>query len=166
METKHLILRTLTKKDAWDMYEHIHHDQEVLKTFLAQYAPSFDSFDFDRILTYFERNKLFYYGIELKENHRCIGLIFDNASSEDGIEIGYALSSAYWNRGYGQESLQAVVDELGKKGYKRIYAAAFKENKASLRIMEKCGMRYSHTVEAEIEWQGKKHDVVYYEKTD
>lgn len=29
--------------------------------------------------------------------------------------------------------------------------------------MEKCGMKYSHIVENEIEWKGKSHDVVYYE---
>lgn len=112
---------------------------------------------------FFEK-KLFCYGIELKENHECIGIIFENERHDETIEIGYALSSAYWNLGYMSEALAAVLKELMEEEKGHVFsAAAFKENVGSWRVMEKCGMKYSHTVKDEIEWQGKSHDVVYYE---
>lgn len=163
METKRLLLRKLRKSDAYDIYRNIFHDKKVLQTFLGRYAATFDTFDFDGMLDFFEK-KLFCYGIELKENHECIGIIFENERHDETIEIGYALSSAYWNLGYMSEALAAVLKELmeEEKGYV-FSAAAFKENVGSWRVMEKCGMKYSHTVKDEIEWQGKSHDVVYYE---
>ena len=87
METKRLLLRKLSKSDAYDVYQNIFHDEKVLETFLGRYAATFDDFDFDGLLTFFEK-KSFSYGIELKENHECIGIIFENQRHEDNIEIG------------------------------------------------------------------------------
>ena len=163
METKRLLLRKLSKSDAYDVYQNIFYDEKVLETFLGRYAATFDDFDFDGLLTFFEK-KLFSYGIELKGNHECIGIIFENQRHEDNIEIGYALSSIYWNLGYMSEALKAVLYELMERNEGNVFsAAAFKENIGSWRVMEKCGMKYSHTVKNEIEWKGKSHDVVYYE---
>ena len=62
------------------------------------------------------------------------------------------------------EALKAVLYELMERNEGNVFsAAAFKENIGSWRVMEKCGMKYSHIVENEIEWKGKSHDVVYYE---
>ncbi len=163
METKRLILRKLKMSDAYDIYQNIHHDPKVLETFLCKYCETFEEMDFEKMLRYFENTKSFYYGIELKDTHVCIGMIFENDRIEGNIEIGYAIGSCYWNQGYVSEALEAVLDELKQTNYERIYAGAFKENPASLRVMEKCGMSYSHTIQNEINWHDKMHDVVYYE---
>ena len=114
MEAERLILRKLKKNDAYDIYRNIFHDKKVLQTFLGRYATTFDTFDFDGMLAFFEK-KIFSYGIELKENHACIGIVFENQHDDENIEIGYALSSKYWNRGYMSEALGAVLKELMKK---------------------------------------------------
>lgn len=164
METKRLILRTLSLKDARDIFESIHHDKKVLEYFLARYYDDYDDFDFESLLRYFRNSRSFYYGIELKENHQCIGMIFENARNKNKIEIGYAISSKKWNQGYASEALKAVLEELLQKEDLVVSAAAISENKASIRVMEKCGMKFSHVVKNEIEWNGKIHDVVYYVK--
>ena len=112
METKRLIIRTLTNKDAYDIFKNIYHDEKVQETFLANYVESFDAFNFDRIIDYFEKNRSFYYGIELKDTHECIGMIFENEKINEDIEIGYAIGFEHWNNGYVSEALEAVIDEL------------------------------------------------------
>lgn len=164
METNRLIIRTLTNKDAYDIFKNIYHDEKVQETFLANYVESFDVFNFDRIIDYFEKNRSFYYGIELKDTHECIGMIFENEKINEDIEIGYAIGFEHWNNGYVSEALEAVIDELkNRNDCKRIFAGAFSENKGSLRVMEKCGMKYAYTIEKELEWHGKMHDCTYYE---
>lgn len=164
MDTKRLIIRTLTNKDAYDIFKNIHHDKKVQETFLVNYVENFNDFNFDRMLNYFEKNRSFYYGIELKDSHECIGMIFENDRVDDDIEIGYAIGFNYWNQGYVSEALECVIQELkNRKDCKRIFAGAFSENKASLRVMEKCGMKFAYIIKNELEWQGRFHDVTYYE---
>lgn len=166
MKTKRLILRKLEEKDAYDIYINIQHDREVLKCFLAQYIEDYKDFKFEELLDYFKKNKSFYDAIILQKTGECIGMIFENDASEGNVEIGYAIGSKYWNQGYVSEALQAEIHEIFKNEQViRIYAGAFKENGASLAVMRKCGMKYSHTIENELFWQGKYHDVVYYEIT-
>ena len=164
METNRLIIRTLTIKDKEDIFNNVNHDLEVGKTFLVKYVENIEDFHFERTLEYFEKNTTFYYGIELKDTHECIGMIFENERKDNIIEVGYAISSKQWNRGYTTEALAAVLDELLKRDdIDVVTAGAFKENIGSWRVMEKCGMKYTHTVENELEWLGKMHDIVYYE---
>ena len=162
MKTKRLNLRPLTIQDKQDIFEHIAHDSQVVQTFLIKYAETIDEFHYDHLLEYLEKNASFYYAIELLEKKECIGMIFENDHKENESEIGYALSSKYWNQGYMSEALEAVIQDLKKQKGITISAGAFKENIGSIRVMEKCGMVYSHTIENELEWLGKKHDVVYY----
>lgn len=165
METTRLILRPLEIKDAYDIFRNIHHDPHVLECFLASYYENYDDFDFRKVLTYFKENKHFYYAICLKETDQCIGMIFENHYEKGHCEIGYAIGSAYWNQGYMSEALQKVLEVwLNHEEVDCILAGAFVENGASINVMKKCGMKYSHLIKNEIEWHGNLHDVVYYKK--
>lgn len=98
-------------------------------------------------------------GIEL--NGRLIGFINDVEKSPDTMELGYALHPQFHNRGYMTAALGAVIDALFQCGYLSVYAGAFEENKASLRVMEKCGMRRDPKREY-IRYRGEDHACVYY----
>ena len=65
-------------------------------------------------------------------------------------EILYLLDSAVWGRGYATEGAAAARDyAFGPLGLARLIALALPENAASLRVMEKIGMRREDgTVEA------------------
>jgi [ribosomal protein S5]-alanine N-acetyltransferase len=58
-------------------------------------------------------------------------------------ELGYWLGLPYWNQGFMTEAVKSVV-RYGFDTLKlhRIHAAAFSRNPASIRVMEKAGMRF------------------------
>lgn len=67
--------------------------------------------------------------------------IFNNRE----IAIGsYVLAYDYWNNGYLTESLKAVITELFNDGVETVIADHHVENIASGRVMEKCGMKFTH----------------------
>jgi len=98
-------------------------------------------------------------GIELEG--RLIGFINDVQKSSDTIELGYALHPDFHNRGCMTAAFEAVIDALFQQGYLLVSAGAFEENKASIRVMEKCGMRRV-TQKEHIQYRGEMHTCVYY----
>ncbi len=67
---------------------------------------------------------------------------FLTRAGQKDVEIGFALLESSSGRGYGTEAAAAVLD-WGREtlGLERILAVADPENAASLRILEKIGMR-------------------------
>ena len=60
---------------------------------------------------------------------------------EDSIEIGWRLKKQYWGNGYATE-VATVLCDLGIKMGKTIVARAMIENLASIRVMEKAGLKF------------------------
>ena len=90
-----------------------------------------------------------------------IGLVNDCEINNKCIEMGYALHPDYHNRGFATEAFGAVIDHIFAQGFEEILAGAFEENAASMRVMEKCGMKRTKMT-AEIEYRGIVHSCVYY----
>lgn len=65
----------------------------------------------------------------------------------DDVDIGFAFLPAYRGCGYAFEAASAVMD-WGQKtlGLKRIIAIVSPENQASIRLLEKLGLRYERDV--------------------
>ncbi|MBR3130163.1 MAG: GNAT family N-acetyltransferase, partial [Clostridia bacterium] len=82
----------------------------------------------------------------------------------DGVcEIGYGLGSAHWGHGYATEAVRRFLTYLfDEKGMHTVTASYFAGNDASRRVMEKCGMTYSHTNEKELTYLGVERDLIYY----
>ena len=68
------------------------------------------------------------------------GLIKRDALPE--VDIGYAFLAAYRGQGYALEAAQAVLQHARALGFKRIMAITSPDNIASIRLLEKCGLRY------------------------
>lgn len=157
METERLIIDYLKETDKEDYFRNISNNKKVLETFVCQYAESLEDFDFSK---YLGREDLF--AIRLKDTRRLIGIIlyFDEPV---GCEIGYGIGPDYWNKGYATEAVQAFLKFLAEeKGVKKVYASYFTGNDASARVMQKCGMKYSHFSEKEFEYLGEERDLTYY----
>ncbi len=158
METERLIIDQIRTDDKEDYFYNISHDKKVLETFICRYAGSLEEFDFS---SYPGREDLF--AVRLKETGRLIGIIlyFDD---RDGVcEIGYGIGSRYWGCGYATEAVSRFLEYLSaEKGMKRVYASFFTGNEASRRVMEKCGMAFSHVTEKELVYLGKELDLNYY----
>lgn len=166
LETERLILKGVEIEDREAIFYNIYHDKEVQKTFLARYVEKLEDFSIKPLLEHFEKHHTYHWSITVKESNTCIGMIFENERKEEEklIEIGYAIGTPYWNKGYVSEAFKAVISHIQKEGWYTISASAFKENKASIQVMKKCGLVYSHTVENELEWHGEWHNVDYYMK--
>lgn len=77
--------------------------------------------------------------------------------------IGYELDSRFWGHGYATEAVRAILtfgfEELGLH---RIWAHCLAENTASIRLLERIGMRREGHLR-ESEWQhGRWHDTLIY----
>lgn len=73
------------------------------------------------------------------------GLLYRDALQE--TDIGYALLPAYWHQGYAFEAALACLhygrEVLGKQ---RIVGFTKRDNRASVALLEKLGLRYRHQV--------------------
>ena len=90
-----------------------------------------------------------------------IGFLNETETMNGEIELGYAIHPDYHGKGFMTEALMAVIAELLAQGYGAVLAGAFEENAASIRVMEKCGMKRLDRFE-EIEYRGRRHACVYY----
>ncbi len=59
------------------------------------------------------------------------------------VDIGYAYLPAFWGQGYAIEAAAAVLEHAARKfGLKRVIGIVSQGNAASIRVLEKLGMRY------------------------
>ncbi|HET7814267.1 MAG TPA: GNAT family N-acetyltransferase, partial [Candidatus Baltobacteraceae bacterium] len=61
---------------------------------------------------------------------------------QDG-EIGYILAPSHWGKGIVPEGVTAVLDFARRMGLRRIHGTCDPDNRASIRVFEKCGFRYT-----------------------
>jgi len=77
----------------------------------------------------------------------------------DEVDLGYRFLPNFWGKGYATEASHEILtygfDELELK---RIIAIAMKENKASLRVMEKVGMEFDKMAP----YEAGGEDVIWY----
>ena len=90
-----------------------------------------------------------YWVVRQKETHAFVGLV-SITPYRDSIhyEASYELRPEFWGKGYGTEILESVlVYSLYALGLEEIYAETQKKNAASIRILEKVGMRFLSQIE-------------------
>jgi ribosomal-protein-alanine N-acetyltransferase len=75
------------------------------------------------------------------------------------LELGYALARPYWGRGLAAEAAATVLDYVfAAYPVERVQARCFRQNGASLRVMEKLGMVREGTLRAAVQKDGRMHD--------
>lgn len=162
IRTQRLTLRPFSDGDTEEMIAMLC-DDEIKKTYMIP-----DLHDREKQMKMFNRFKElsgsdehFVYGIAAEG--KLVG--FMNEVDVDGscVELGYVISPAHKGRGYATEALCAAIDELFAVGLTCVRTGAFEENAASIRVMEKSGMTRTEQVDF-IEYRGKNHRCVYYEK--
>ena len=162
IKTARLTLRSFYDCDAEDMIAMLT-DSEIKKTYMI---PDLD--DREKQMKLFTRFK----DLSLTDGHfvcaicnenKLVGFMNDVEIGDDFVELGYVISPEYKGRGYATEALSAAIDELFEIGFACVRTGAFEENGASIRVMEKSGMTRIDQVDF-IEYRGKNHRCVYYEK--
>ena len=160
IKTQRLRLAALRPEDREDLIG-ILMDSEVSKTYMVPDLSTEEKKDalFERLRALSEREDRFLYGI-FREG-KLIGLIHDVSMENGEIELGYFISPREKNKGYTTEALKAMVSLLFSEGFTTVKAGAFSENPASMRVMEKSGMKRTGQTET-IAYRGENHLCVYY----
>nr|WP_320119502.1 GNAT family N-acetyltransferase [uncultured Marinifilum sp.] len=71
------------------------------------------------------------------------GGLFDSFNKLNHLELGYIIDRRYWGKGYGLELCKSLI-EYGFRELKlsKLTARMYKENIASVRLSERCGMAF------------------------
>lgn len=94
-----------------------------------------------------------FYAVTLQDGGTLVGAI-----GLSGIEpryrrarAGYWIGLPFWNRGYATEALQALIDYgFRERELNRIYSYCMTCNRASWRVLQKCGMELEGTLRQHI----------------
>ena len=166
IETKRLLLRRMTMKDAQDIFEYSR-DPEVARHVLwsAQKHIS-EAKEYVRYMTKRYRDDLpSSWGIIDKESGKLVGTIgYMSLSDENAsVEVGYSLARWLWGKGLMTEALRAVIDyTFDAMDINRIEAQHELLNPSSGRVMEKCGMTKEGVLRQRLYNKGKFVDVALY----
>lgn len=143
IETQRLLLRRWTPADATALYA-LAKDPDVGPR--AGWPVHASVEESRRVIeTVFGNN--YTWAVVLKATGKIIGCMGYYPPGESNIdigeneaEVGYWMGKPYWNKGYATEALGAMVAYCFKvKGFQTLWADCFAGNKASARVMEKCG---------------------------
>lgn len=146
LQTSHLTLRKMMVSDAMDMFAYAQ-NEEVTKylTWKAHTDVMYTREYLQYIGTHYAIGDFFDWAVVLTEEDRMIGTCgftrFDYANNIG--EVGYVLNPEYWGRGIAVEAVREVM-RFGFENLQlhRIEAKFIEGNTASLRVMEKTGMRF------------------------
>ena len=113
LTTNRLTLRPMTMEDAADLFA-VFSDPAVVRYWSAEpwTSVSFAKDSIARALENYREQSDVRFGIELLETGALIGTVnlHHFFPQNRRCEIGYALGSPYWGKGYATEALAAAID--------------------------------------------------------
>ena len=150
LETERLSLRRLTPDDAQFILEllnqpsflryigdkGVRNSEDAIQYIQTGPVASYDRFGFGLYL------------VELKESGTPIGMcgLLKRETLAD-VDVGFAFLPDYWSRGYAFEAAAAVMT-YGREvlGLRRIVAITSLDNAASIKLLEKIGLRFERLI--------------------
>lgn len=164
LETEHLTLRRILPEDADDMFVYSS-DLSVTKYLLWDPHPDLDYTRqyVDYLQERYAVGDFCDWALIFKHDGRMIGTCgFTNIDLPNAAaEIGYVLNPAYRGRGLAPEAARTVIGfAFEKLSLVRVSAICMKENTASLRVMQKCGMKQEGTLRNAVYAKGEHRDVI------
>ena len=100
----------------------------------------------------------FIYAVIRKKDNANIGYV-QLVKIEEGWEIGYHIAKRYTGHGYATEAVKLFLDYIrNNMDIKQVYGIALFDNKASRRVLEKCG--FELIFEGIDLYQGTKRQII------
>lgn len=143
IETDRLYLTEFQLSDAEHMYR-LNLDPEVLKyTGDPPFASVEEASAFLERYDAYEKHGFGRWSVWLKEESVYIGWCGLKRNEEGLVDIGFRFFRDRWNQGFATESARACLEYgFGQLQLDRIVGRADRANKASIRVLEKIGMRF------------------------
>lgn len=159
-KTERLLIRPFSDGDKEKMLEMLY-DESIKKTYMI---PDFESREAaERMFAAFMRlsNDPARYVGAISLGEELIGFMNDTEIVDGCVEMGYVISPKHQNKGFCTEALSGAIKYLFENGFSEVVCGAFEENAASIRVMQKCGMKLLDKTDV-IEYRGQNHNCVYY----
>jgi len=150
LETERLVLRQFTFEDA-DFILRLLNEPSFIQNIGDRGVRTLEdarSYILRVPIASYEKNGFGLYLVILKESGQSIGMcgLIKRDQLED-VDIGYAFLPEYWSKGYAVEAALAVKEYAREVvGLKRLIAITDPENQASIRVLEKIGLRFEKVV--------------------
>lgn len=110
-------------------------------------------------------NTMFKWGLALRESDKIIGTatLFNLSLSNGRAEIGYAMGSAHWGKGFMNEALRALVAHAFQQmNLRRLEADVDPRNGASIRTLERLGFQREGFLRERWHVEGEIQDAFFY----
>ena len=163
LETERLLLRQMRVRDAQDMFAYAS-DPEVTQYLLWRPHPNlqYTAHYLEYLAGRYRLGQHYEWAVISKETGHMIGTCgFARIDCQHNCgEIGYVLHPAYHGQGLAVEASRRVIEfGFGELSLNRIEARYMKENTASLRVMEKLGMRFEGVERSSLLVKGLYRDI-------
>ena len=164
LRTDRLLLRRLEASDVEDLFAYASDPEIAEHTSWPAHETIEDSREFlSYVLEQYQKGEVAPWGVVYKG--KLVGTcgFLDWYLHSSWAEIGYALSSKYWRRGLMTEAVRAVIS-FGFRTMKlnRIQGRCEVENTASIRVMEKAGMKLEGVLREHEYGEGRYLDICMY----
>lgn len=115
-------------------------------------------------LSDFNHNKRFELAITDKITGKLYGAIaLSHHQTFNHGELAYWIGEEYWGNGYATEAAKALIEfAFSAKNYNKVFARSFDSNPASMRVIEKTGMKKEGLLKQHVRKDGKYIDLVCY----
>jgi len=150
LETERLVLRKISVDDAEFIIELLNQPSFLRYIGDKEVRNAADAVRYIETgpLASYQRFGFGLYLVELKEPEVSIGIcgLLKRDSLPD-VDVGFAFLPSYWSQGYAFEAASAVIT-YGRDvlGLQRIIAITSLDNSASMRLLEKIGLRFERLI--------------------
>lgn len=143
LQTPRLYLREFTLADVELLYN-MHQDPAITR-YTGDPMPWDSLAHTEKVLTEAilpqYQNGIGRWAVHLKQTHEFIGWC-GLKQVDDEIDLGYRYIQKYWGNGYAYEAAQAVLNFGVQQQLPNIVGCAAIENTASVKILEKIGLKF------------------------
>lgn len=145
--TDRLGLRNWVAED-FEPFHAMNRDQKVMEFFPKLMAPEDTLAFISRMQNHFNVHGFCYFAVEKLENKEFIGMIGMLHQSFESkytpcVDIGWRLKRSSWGQGFASEGAMACLHAaLNTFDLKEIYSFAPLINEASIKVMQKIGMKH------------------------
>lgn len=156
IETSRLQLRHFTLEDFDDLFR-LYSDPEVMR-YLSPRTKEQTQTSLYKHIEHWQAHNFGMWAVIHKESGKLIGRCgLSWLANTPEIELGYLFDKSYWRQGLATEAAIATLKYgFGEINLQRIVAIARPQNTASMRVIEKVGMKYQKAA------YFYKFNVVYY----